>query len=70
MSAADGRKGPYRLLTGGSLSAVNLRPSLKQAKSSRKKKEVPSEGTGEECVQEGIGAGVDGVEKDQQQFRV
>lgn len=62
--------GPRRLLTGGTLCPVNLRPGLKQAEASGEEKEIPSEGAGEEGVQEGVGAGVDRVEEDQQEFGV
>lgn len=58
------------LLTGGALRPVNLRPSFKQAKASREKKEIPPEGVSEEGIKKGVGAGVDGVEEDQQQFGI
>lgn len=63
-------RGPSWLLAGGSLRPVNLRLSLKQAKAGRKEKEVSAKSTGEKGVQEGVGAGVDGVKQDQQEFGV
>lgn len=63
-------RGPCWLLTGGTLCSVNLCPGLKQAKASCEKKEIPSEGAGEEGIQERVGAGVDWVEEDQQEFGV
>lgn len=64
------RRGPCRLLTGGTLCTVNLRPRFKQAEASRQEKEIPPEGAREEGVQEGVGARVDRVEEDQQEFGV
>lgn len=64
------RRGPCRLLTGGTLRPVNLRPGFKQAEASCEEKEIPPEGAREEGVQEGVGARVDRVEEDQQEFGV
>lgn len=64
------RRGPRRLLTGGTLCSINLRSGFKQTKASCQKKEIPPEGAGEEGVQEGVGAWVDRVEENQQEFGV
>ena len=61
---------PRRLLTGWALCTVKLRPGLKQAESSREEKEVPPEGAVAEGVQEGVGARVDRVEENQQDFGI
>lgn len=63
-------RGPCRLLTRGTLCPVNLRPGLKQAEASRKEKKISPEGAGEEGVEERVGAGVDRIEEDQQEFGI
>ena len=68
MAALGG--GPRRLLTRGTLCPVNLRSGFKQAKASCQEKEIPPEGAGEEGVQEGVGARVNRVEENQQEFGV
>lgn len=64
--AALGRR-PRRLL-GHTLSPVDLRPGLEEAEAGREQEEVPPEGAREEGVEEGVAAGVDGVEEHQQQL--
>lgn len=64
------RRSQRRLLTGRSLSPVNLCSCLKQTKTGSKEKEVPPECASEEGVEKGVGAGVDGVEEHQQDFGI
>lgn len=58
------------MLTGGTLCSVDLCPGFKEAEASCKEEEISPESVGEEGIEERVGAGVDGVEEDQQEFSI
>lgn len=64
------RRRPGRLLTGRRLCAVNLRPGLEEAETSGQEEEIPPEAAGKEGVEEGVRAGVDGIEEHQQELGI
>lgn len=61
---------PCWLLTGGSVRPVNLRSGLTYAKARCKEKKISPEVAGKKGIEEWVGAGVDRIEEDQQEFGI